>query len=82
MIERLWIKRASAMWSIDGVRLTMRHRTDISDDEMTAAIEKYRNLLKRQSFQKGNAGLCDSFRFFGGISFVKLGSMAFTDDFE
>ncbi|MDF1493706.1 site-specific integrase [Caproiciproducens sp. CPB-2] len=82
MIERLWIKRASAMWSIDGVRLTMRHLKDISDDEMILAIEKYRNLLKRQSYREENAGLCESFRFFGGISFVKLGSMAFTDDFN
>lgn len=81
MIERLWIKQASAMWRIDGIQLTMQHRRNVNDCEMVAAIEKYQELLKDQSYREGNARLCESFRFLGGISFVKLGSMAFTEDF-
>jgi integrase len=81
MIERLWTKLASAMWRIDSVQLVMPYRLNVSDSDTAAAIEQYRALLKSQSYRAGNAGLCDCFRFFGGISFAKLGSMAFTTDF-
>jgi integrase len=81
MIERLEIKMASALWSIDGVQLTMQHRLNISHADTVAAIEQYRDILKNKEYQNGNACLCKCFRFFGGISFVKLGSIAYTADF-
>jgi integrase len=82
VIKLLGIKQAAALWEVDGVQLTMPHRTNVSETDTLRAIERYRNILRNDEYLAGNGGLCGSFRFFGGVSFAKLGALAFTADFD
>jgi len=81
MIKRLDIKKASALWYIDGAEISMFHRSNITVDMTTASIEAYRDILQSGSYRKDNTSLCETFRFFGGISFVAIGYKAYREDF-
>ena len=82
MIKPLGIKQAAALWEVDGVQLAMPHRTSVSETGTLRAIERYRRILRNDEYLAVNGGLCGSFRFFGGVSFAKLGALAFTADFD
>jgi integrase len=82
VIKLLEIKQATALWEVNGIQLAMPHRTNISETDTLRAIERYKNLLRNDDYLANNDGLCESFRFFGGVSFAKLGALAFTADFD
>ncbi|MBA1335566.1 MAG: hypothetical protein HPY66_1191 [Firmicutes bacterium] len=48
---------------------------------VTEVIKKYRNILNNSLYVNDNTAMCGVFLFFGGISFVRIGYMAFRNDF-
>lgn len=82
MIELLRIKQASALWEIDGVQLAMPYRVSIGAEAVRRELAQYRNILESGAYRADPGRLCACFRFFGGVSFVKLGSLAFTAAFD
>lgn len=82
MIKLLHIKQASALWDVNDAQLSMPHRTGVSEADTLGAIERYGAILKDDAYLADNDGLCKAFRFFGGVSFAKLGALAFTADFD
>jgi len=81
MIKRLKIKQASACWEIHGTEIHMPYRKQVSEEETVSWIQKYGDTLTSGCYAEGNGMLCDCFRFLGGIPFIKIGCLAFEEDF-
>lgn len=82
MIELLRIKRASALWEINSVQLTLPYRVDVSAEMTRRELAQYKQSLESRAYLTDRECLCARFRFFGGISFAKIGSLAFTAAFD
>lgn len=82
MIELLRIKQASALWKIDGVQLAMPYRVNIGAETMRWELWQYGNILESGVYRTDRRCLCACFHFFGGVSFSKLGCLAFTAAFD
>lgn len=82
MIELLRIKQASALWEIDGVQLAMPYRVNTGVEAVRREVVQYRNILESGVYRTDRGCLCACFRFFGGVSFSKIGSLAFTAAFD
>lgn len=82
MIELLCIKKASALWEIDGIQLAMPHRVGVSAETTRRELAQYKQILESRAYLTDRECLCARFRFFGGISFVKIGSLALTVAFD
>ncbi|MBN4069537.1 hypothetical protein JYT99_01335 [bacterium AH-315-E09] len=81
MIKKLSLTTASAVWGIDGVKVTLWHRSEISDSYMKSKLLEYKQILRIKSYMVDNTALCEMFKYFGGISFVEVGFNAFRNDF-
>lgn len=80
MIELVGRVTASARWRIDGQTISLPYRRDVPGTETLSQILAYKQILYSKAYRNGNACLCEMFRFFGGMAFVKIG-MAFEDAF-
>lgn len=81
MIEKLGIRQASAIWSIDGVKISMFHRLKVEDDTVISNITEYKKILQDNLYQVDNTRLCKIFLFLGGISFVGIGYKVYKAEF-
>ena len=82
MIKLLRIKQASALWEIDNIQLALPYRVNIGAEIIRRELEQYRNILESGVYRTDRRCLCVCFRFFGGVSFAKLGSLAFAAAFD
>lgn len=64
---------ASAVWDIEGTKISLPYQKKYSEPVMAQKIDQYREILKSRDYEQGNSGLCEAFRFFGGIAFVAIG---------
>ena len=64
---------ASALWEIEGQKISLQYRRDISEAEIISRILAYKQILQNEAYRCNNDCLCQMFRFFGGIAFVKIG---------
>lgn len=81
MIEKVGIKRTSAIWKVDGHEIIMQHRVNRSEELVKSEIERYIKCLKDKEYTSDNFGLCRAFEFFGGISFVNIGYTVCKEEF-
>jgi integrase len=81
MIKKNNEYKASSTWSIDGVEIILWKRRNISEEQMHLKIKEYKELLQEKAYERDNAYLCGQFRFWGGLSFVKIGFVAFRESF-
>ncbi len=51
MMNKLSVTTASAIWEIDGVKVSLWHKCEISDDHMKAKILEYKQILKIKSYK-------------------------------
>lgn len=72
---------ASAMWDINGTMVRLPYRREFPEPVMAQKIEKYCSFLKNRAYEQDNRGLCEAFRFFGGLAFVAIG-MSCKDEFS
>lgn len=80
MIKMVKRVTASALWNIDGTEISLQYRKTVSDAETVSKILEYKRILQDRVYEEDNACLCDMFKFFGGVSFVKIG-MIYSEDF-
>lgn len=73
MIRIVQRVNASAVWDIDGTEVRLAYRKECPEPVMAEKIKEYRQVLKSKSYEQDNSGLCEAFRFFGGIAFVGIG---------
>lgn len=71
---------ASAVWDIEGTEVRLAYRRGYSEPIMVEKINYYREILISKSYEQDNSGLCEAFRFFGGLAFVGIG-MSCKDEF-
>jgi len=64
---------ASAVWDVEGAEVRLQYRKEYPEPVMVRKIEQYREVLKSKAYEQDNSGLCEAFRFFGGIAFVGIG---------
>lgn len=76
MIERTNSEHAPNQWLIEGWEISLPYRRSIPESKTLSQILAYRDILTEKTYTADNACLCEMFRFFGGIGFVKIG-MAF-----
>ena len=81
MMNKLSVTTASAIWEIEGVKVSLWHKCEISDDHMKSKILEYKQILRIKSYRLDNTPLCRIFDYFGGMSFVEIGFNAFRDGF-
>lgn len=81
MIEKVGIKRASAIWKVNGHEIIMQHRVNKSEELVISEIERYIKCLKNKEYTSDNFGLCRAFEFLGGISFVNIGYTVCKEEF-
>lgn len=67
-------------WDIEGIFINLRYRRNISENETILKITEYKQILQNKTYENDNAGLCEMFRFFGGVPFVKIG-IIYENDF-
>lgn len=77
IIERI---TASALWDIEGVRVSLTYRKEYPEPVLAEEIRMFREILQARVYEQDNSGLCRAFQIFGGISFVAVG-MTVPDDF-
>ena len=80
MIELISRVTASAVWNIDGTKLSLPYRRDVPESETISRILEYKQILQSKAYRADNTCLCEMFRFFGGIAFVGIG-MAYENTF-
>ena len=80
MIRIVQRVNASAVWDIDGTEVRLAYRKEYLEPVMAEKIKEYRQVLKSKSYEQDNSGLCEAFRFFGGIAFISIG-MSYEDEF-
>jgi integrase len=73
MIELTGRVTASAIWSIDGKKISLPYRCDVPESQTISKILEYEQILQNKAYEDDNTCLCGMFRFFGGIAFVKIG---------
>ena len=71
---------ASALWDIEGAKVTLPYRKEYPAPIMAEKIKALREILQTSAYKQDNSGLCTAFQIFGGISFVAI-SMTVPDDF-
>lgn len=71
---------ASAIWDIEGTEISLTYQKKYPEPVMAQKIGKYREILQKREYEQNNSGLCEAFRFFGGIAFVAIG-MTCEDEF-
>jgi len=64
MIKKLSLTTASAVWGIDGVKVTLWHRSEISDSYMKSKLLEYKQILRIKSYMVDNTALCEMFKYF------------------
>jgi len=64
---------ASAVWDVEGAEVRLLYRKEYPEPVMVWKIVQYREVLKSKAYEQDNNGLCEAFRFFGGIAFVGIG---------
>lgn len=62
-------------WEIDGVLINLLLRSNTA-----LKIAEYKQILQNKSYENDNSGLCEMFRYFGGVPFMKIG-MIYEKDF-
>lgn len=77
IIERI---TASAIWDIEGARISLPYRKEYSEPIMADEIKTFRGILQARAYEQDNRGLCRAFQIFGGISFIGV-AMTVSDDF-
>lgn len=71
---------ASALWDIEGAKISLPYRKEYPEPIMSEEIRAFREILQTRVYEHDNSDLCKAFRIFGGISFVAIG-MTCPDDF-
>ncbi len=64
---------ASAIWDINGSKVTLTYKKEYPAEITHNHIESYLNCLKDKTYLTDNSELCRAFLFFGGIAFVAIG---------
>lgn len=62
-------------WEIDGVLINLLLRSNTA-----LKIAEYKQILQNKLYENDNSSLCEMFRYFGGVPFMKIG-MIYEKDF-
>jgi len=81
MIRKVRDSTASSTWSIYDVEIKLWKRKHISEDLMIEKILEYMRILESRSYEINNEPLCQQFIFWGGIPFISIGFIAFSELF-